>query len=136
MTDKTVKETDSLPTTAGIATSGLQVGHGSNAGQFKPGNPGGLRVFALIAVFFWAWPSLAAAQPVSPRPNQQQNFTPGELVSAGQQFFGTVSRRATCSPATAGAAKAGIDQASPGRRHDISINSISATLHQQDQALS
>jgi hypothetical protein len=51
-----------------------------------------LRVFALIAVFFWAWPSLAAAQPVSPSPTQQQNFTPGELVSAGQQFFGTVSR--------------------------------------------
>jgi len=51
-----------------------------------------LRVFALIAVFFWAWPSLAAAQPVSPAPNQQQNFTAGELVSAGQQFFGTVSR--------------------------------------------
>jgi hypothetical protein len=51
-----------------------------------------LRVFALIAVFFWALPSLAEAQPVSPPPNQQQNFTPGELVSAGQQFFGTVSR--------------------------------------------
>jgi hypothetical protein len=51
-----------------------------------------LRVFALIAVFFWAWPSLAAAQPASPPPNQQQNFTPGELVSAGQEFFGTVSR--------------------------------------------
>jgi hypothetical protein len=33
---------------------------------------------------------------------------------------------ATCSPATAGAANAGTDQASPGRRHDISINSISA----------
>jgi predicted transposase YbfD/YdcC len=31
-----------------------------------------------------------------------------------------------CSPATAGAAMAGSDQASPGRRHDISINSISA----------
>jgi hypothetical protein len=39
-----------------------------------------------------AWPSLAAAQPISPAPNQQQNFTPGELISAGQQFFGTVSR--------------------------------------------
>jgi hypothetical protein len=51
-----------------------------------------LRVFAFIAVFFWAWPSLATAQPVSPPPNPQQNFTPGELVSAGQQFFGTVSR--------------------------------------------
>jgi hypothetical protein len=51
-----------------------------------------LRVFALIAVFFWALPSLAEAQPVSPPPNPQQNFTPGELVSAGQQFFGTVSR--------------------------------------------
>jgi hypothetical protein len=34
--------------------------------------------------------------------------------------------RATCSPATAVAAKAGTDQASPDRRHDISINSISA----------
>jgi hypothetical protein len=33
------------------------------------------KVSALIAEFFWAWPSLAAAQPVSPRPNRQQNFT-------------------------------------------------------------
>jgi hypothetical protein len=51
-----------------------------------------LRSFALIAVFFWAWLGPVAAQPISPPPNQQQNFTSGELVSAGQQFFGTVSR--------------------------------------------
>jgi hypothetical protein len=44
------------------------------------------------------------------------------VVGALQGFTG----RATCSPATAGAAKAGIDQASLSRRHDISINSISA----------
>ena len=47
-----------------------------------------------------------------------ENFVAGAL----QGFTG----RATCSPATAGAAMAGTDQASPGRRHDISINSISA----------
>jgi hypothetical protein len=47
-----------------------------------------------------------------------ENFVAGAL----QGFTG----RATCSPATAGAAKAGTDQASPDRRHDISINSISA----------
>jgi hypothetical protein len=51
-------------------------------------------------------------------PLPTENFVAGAL----QGFTG----RATCSPATAGAAKAGADQASPGRRHDISINSISA----------
>jgi hypothetical protein len=45
------------------------------------------------------------------------------LVVGGLQGF---TGRATCSPATAGAATAGIDQAFPGRRPDISINSISA----------
>jgi hypothetical protein len=50
-------------------------------------------------------------------PLPTENFVAGAL----QGFTG----RATCSPATAGA-KAGTDQASRGRRHDISINSISA----------
>jgi hypothetical protein len=45
-----------------------------------------------------------------------------KTLRSAQGFTG----RATCSPANAGAAKAGIDQAYPGRRHDISINSISA----------
>jgi hypothetical protein len=49
------------------------------------------RAFALMAMFFLAWSSLTNAQPVSVAPNQQ-NFTAGELVGAGQQFFGTVSR--------------------------------------------
>ena len=50
------------------------------------------RVFALIVVFFLAWPHAAPAQPVQPPDQQPAGFTPGELVNAGQQFFGTVSR--------------------------------------------
>ena len=46
---------------------------------------------ALIVAFFLAiWPCPVPAQTA---PEQQQPaFTSGELVSAGQQFFGTVSR--------------------------------------------
>jgi hypothetical protein len=51
-----------------------------------------LRVSALIAVFFWAWPALAPAQPAPPPGQQQPVYTSGELVGTGQQFFGTVSR--------------------------------------------
>jgi len=52
-----------------------------------------LEVSALIAAFFLAtWPCPASAQTVPPREQQQPAFTSGELVSAGQQFFGTVSR--------------------------------------------
>jgi hypothetical protein len=48
---------------------------------------------ALIAAAFLAtWPCPVPAQ-TAPAPEQQQPaFTSGELVSAGQQFFGTVSR--------------------------------------------
>src|SRR6516164_2922602 len=48
---------------------------------------------ALIAAAFLAtWPCPVPAQTV-PAPEQQQPaFTSGELVTAGQQFFGTVSR--------------------------------------------
>ena len=50
-------------------------------------------VSALIAGFFLAtWPFRAPAQTVPPAEQQQPAFTSGELVSAGQQFFGTVSR--------------------------------------------
>ena len=48
---------------------------------------------ALIVAFFLAiWPCLAPAQTASPPEQQQPAFTSGELISAGQQFFGTVSR--------------------------------------------
>ena len=48
---------------------------------------------ALIVAFFLAtWPCPVPAQTAPPPEQQQQAFTSGELVSAGQQFFGTVSR--------------------------------------------
>jgi hypothetical protein len=48
---------------------------------------------ALIAAFFLAtWPCSAPAQTAPPPEQQQPAFTSGELVSAGQRFFGTVSR--------------------------------------------
>jgi hypothetical protein len=48
---------------------------------------------ALIAAFFMAtWPCPAPAQTAPALEQQQSPFTSGELVSAGQQFFGTVSR--------------------------------------------
>jgi hypothetical protein len=47
----------------------------------------------LIAAFFLAtWPCPAPAQTAPALEQQQSPFTSGELVSAGQQFFGTVSR--------------------------------------------
>jgi hypothetical protein len=51
-----------------------------------------LRVYAMITVLFLAWPRPALAQPAPPPDQQQPVYTPGELVYAGQQFFGTVSR--------------------------------------------
>jgi hypothetical protein len=51
------------------------------------------KVSALIAAFFLAtWPWPASAQTAQPPEQQQPAFTSGELVSAGQQFFGTISR--------------------------------------------
>ena len=49
---------------------------------------------ALIVAFFLAtWPCPAPAQTAPTSEQQQQpTFTSGELVSAGQQFFGTISR--------------------------------------------
>jgi hypothetical protein len=48
---------------------------------------------ALIAAFFLAtWPCRAPAQTAPTSEQQQPAFTSGELVSAGQQFFGTISR--------------------------------------------
>jgi hypothetical protein len=52
-----------------------------------------LEVSALIAAFFLAtWPWPASAQTAPPPEQQQPAFTSGELASADQQFFGTVSR--------------------------------------------
>jgi hypothetical protein len=52
------------------------------------------QVSALIAAFFLAtWPWPASALQTAPAPEQQQPaYSSGELVSAGQQFFGTISR--------------------------------------------
>jgi hypothetical protein len=48
---------------------------------------------ALIAAFFLAiWSCPVVAQTTPPPEHQQSAFTSGELVGAGQQFFGTVSR--------------------------------------------
>jgi hypothetical protein len=48
------------------------------------------RVIAILAI----WSCVATAQPAPPvaPPNQQQSFGPGELVDAGQRFFGGVSQ--------------------------------------------
>jgi hypothetical protein len=52
-----------------------------------------LEVSALIVAFFLAtWPCPSPTQTAPPPEQQQPAFTSGELVSAGQQFFGTVSR--------------------------------------------
>jgi hypothetical protein len=51
-----------------------------------------LRVFALIVVFFLTGSRPALTQPVPPADRPPPAYAPGELVNAGQQFFGTVSR--------------------------------------------
>jgi hypothetical protein len=51
--------------------------------------------FCMIAsAVFSVWVSAAVAQPAppAPPPTQQQGFGPGELVNAGQRFFGDVSQ--------------------------------------------
>ena len=51
------------------------------------------RAALIVACFLATWPCPAPAQ-TAPTSEQQQQpaFTSGELVSAGQQFFGTISR--------------------------------------------
>src|SRR5271154_6732724 len=48
----------------------------------------------IVAAIFAAWSCLVFAQPAppAPPPNQQPSFGPGELVDAGQRFFGGVSQ--------------------------------------------
>jgi len=51
-----------------------------------------LRVFALFVLATWlSMPRIVLAQP-APAPDPNQSYAPGELVSAGHRFFGTVSR--------------------------------------------
>jgi hypothetical protein len=50
-----------------------------------------LRMYAMIAVLFLVWPPEAPAQAASAPDQQQPVYTTGELVGAGQHFFGTVS---------------------------------------------
>jgi hypothetical protein len=66
--------------------------------------------FRVIAGFILAiWSYVATAQPAPPAapPNQQQSFGPGELVDAGQRFFGGVSQgfAGVIEKATVGAAQ-------------------------------
>ena len=57
-----------------------------------------LRILAVVAISFLASiPGTALAQPApppqpAPLPDQQEGFTPSELVNAGQKFFGTISQ--------------------------------------------
>jgi len=48
-------------------------------------------LIALVFSIALTWPRAGVAQP-APGQNPQQNFTPGELVTTGHRFFGTVSR--------------------------------------------
>jgi hypothetical protein len=53
-----------------------------------------LRAIALMSIFWASWSCAVSAQPApqAPPPDQPQGFAPGELVNAGQRFFGTVSQ--------------------------------------------
>jgi hypothetical protein len=51
-----------------------------------------LRVIAGSILAMWSCMATAQQAPPAPPPNQQGNFGPGELVDAGQRFFGGVSQ--------------------------------------------
>jgi hypothetical protein len=53
-----------------------------------------LAVHVIVAAILASWPSVVLAQPAPSTlpPVQQQSFGPGELVDAGQRFFGGVSQ--------------------------------------------
>jgi hypothetical protein len=55
---------------------------------------GYFRAIALMSIFWVSWSCAVSAQPAAqaPPPDQPQGFAPGELVNAGQRFFGTVSQ--------------------------------------------
>jgi hypothetical protein len=66
-------------------------------GLSRPINSGNMMQITLRVIagtIFAIWSCLATAQqaPPAPPPNQQGNFGPGELVDAGQHFFGGVSQ--------------------------------------------
>ena len=51
-----------------------------------------LRMIAGSILAIWSCVATAQPAPLAPPPNQQQSFGPGELVDAGQRFFGGVSQ--------------------------------------------
>jgi hypothetical protein len=51
-----------------------------------------LRVIAGSILGMWSYVATAQPAPPAAPPNQQQSFGPGELVDAGQRFFGGVSQ--------------------------------------------
>jgi hypothetical protein len=51
-----------------------------------------LRVIAGFIFAIWSFVATAQPAPSAVPPNQQQSFGPGELVDAGQRFFGGVSQ--------------------------------------------
>jgi hypothetical protein len=51
-----------------------------------------LRVIAGSILAIWSYVATAQPAPPAAPPNQQQSFGPGELVDAGQRFFGGVSQ--------------------------------------------
>jgi hypothetical protein len=51
-----------------------------------------LRVIAGSILAIWSYVAIAQPAPPAAPQNQQQSFGPGELVDAGQRFFGGVSQ--------------------------------------------
>jgi hypothetical protein len=51
-----------------------------------------LRAIAGLILAIWSFAATAQPAPSTVPPNQQQSFGPGELVDAGQRFFGGVSQ--------------------------------------------